>query len=86
MKRIERLAGKSLCGPWLGAHPLPVGLPLPAPGARVEVEFNLGAYAGTVGRAPGRAALAHLGQGAGRSPSPGDTHFALKLSVTQSDI
>ena len=32
---------------------LPFGRALPAPGARVEVEFNLGAYAGTVGRAPG---------------------------------
>jgi hypothetical protein len=29
---------------------LPVGRALPAPGARVEVEFNVGAYAGTVGR------------------------------------
>ena len=89
MKRIERPAGKSLYGPWLGARPLPVGLPLPAPGARVEVEFNLGAYAGTVGCAPGRSSAGAPGagaHGAGRSPSPGDTHFALKLSVTQSDI
>ena len=36
---------------------LPFGRALPAPGARVEVEFNLGAYAGTVGCVPARPGL-----------------------------
>jgi hypothetical protein len=67
MKRIERPAVQSLYGPWLGARQLPVGRALPAPGARVEVEFNLGAYAGTVGCAPGRSTGA---SGAGGHPVP----------------